>query len=86
MIDIIVRSVTAFPRVETKIYLDNKQAGAIMLKPAIPDDIVKECKLKVYNLLEDERIGPELRMQDFDKYTSLMNGIVSILNHILCSK
>lgn len=27
-------------------------------------------------MLEEERIGPELRMQDFDKYMSLMNGLV----------
>lgn len=77
MIDIIVRAVGAFPRVETKVYLDSKQAGTVLLKPAIPNDIIQECKLKIYDLLEDERIGPELRMQDFDKYMSLMNGIVS---------
>lgn len=26
-------------------------------------------------MLEEQRIGPELRLQDFDKYMSLMNGI-----------
>lgn len=26
-------------------------------------------------MLEEQRIGPELRLQDFDKYMSLMNGV-----------
>lgn len=32
-------------------------------------------------MLEDHRIGPELKMQDFDKYLNLINGEVIIIFH-----
>lgn len=36
--------------------------------------MIEECKIRIYEVLEEQRIGPELRMQDFDKYMTLMNG------------
>lgn len=75
MIDVIVRASQIFPRIEKKMFLDNP---IIMdedyLRPNIPGVIIQECKQQIHELLEEQRIGPELRMQDFDKYMTLMNG------------
>jgi dynein heavy chain, axonemal len=75
MTDLIVNAVKAFPRIETKFYMD-VEGEVILLKPAIPKDIVDRCRLQIQEMLEEQRIGPELRMQDFDDYMSLMNGKV----------
>lgn len=74
MIDCIVNAVKLFQRIESKVYVDVSNKN-IFLKPAIPPDFVEECRTKVYNMLEDQRIGPELRLHDFDPYLSLMNGL-----------
>lgn len=73
MIDIIVKAGNSFPRIETKIYLDSQQSEEY-LKPAIPMDIIESSRQRIHLMLEEERIGPELRMQDFDDYMDLMNG------------
>lgn len=36
--------------------------------------MIAQCKARICDVLEDQRIGPELRMQDFDQYMTLMNG------------
>jgi dynein heavy chain len=46
-------------------------------QPQIPQDIIAECRDRICAILEEQRIGPELRMQDFDNYMTLMNGVVS---------
>lgn len=74
MIDFIVKAGTTFQRIENKIYLDTQQSNEDRLKPAIPRDIIEDCRTKIHNVLEEQRIGPELRMQDFDDYMDLMNG------------
>lgn len=75
MIDTIVRASKIFPRIEIKMYPDGvNDMDNCMLKPDIPEQIITECKEKIHLMLEEQRIGPELRMQDFDKYMSLMNG------------
>lgn len=73
MIDVIVKAGNSFPRIESKVYMDT-QAGDDFLKPAIPLDIIDSCKARIHEILEEQRIGPELRMQDFDDYMDLMNG------------
>lgn len=73
LIDVIVKAGNALPRIETKVYLDT-QLSEEFLKPAIPNDIIEECRKKIYLLLEEQLIGPELRMQDFDDYVDLFNG------------
>ena len=40
-------------------------------------EYIEDCKNKVHELLVDQRIGPELRIQDFDDYIDLINGKVS---------
>lgn len=41
------------------------------------DEIVDECRATVQETLEEQRIGPELRVQDFDDYIHLINGEVN---------
>lgn len=43
-------------------------------KPAVPKDIIEACRSRIQNVLEEQRIGPEMGMQDFDDYMNLMNG------------
>lgn len=73
MIDVIMKAGNSFPRIEMKVYMDS-QTSDEFLKPAIPLDIVEACRLRIHEVLEEQRIGPELRMQDFDDYMNLMNG------------
>ncbi|KAJ8952272.1 hypothetical protein NQ318_007439 [Aromia moschata] len=61
------------PRLETKLYLDWVQPIEY-LKPTIPEELVEKYKVQIRDLLDNQRIGPELRVQDFDMYLSLMNG------------
>jgi dynein heavy chain, axonemal len=72
MIDVIVKAGNSFPRIESKVYLESQSEE--FLKPAIPSDIIESCRLSIHEVLEEQRIGPELRMQDFDDYMDLMNG------------
>lgn len=73
LIDVIVKAGNSFPRIETKLYMDSQQTEEF-LKPAIPLDIIDDCKTKIHLVLEDQRIRPELGVQDFDDYLDLMNG------------
>ncbi|KAL7044814.1 hypothetical protein ACKWTF_002067 [Chironomus riparius] len=73
MIDLIVKAGNSLPRIEAKVYVDSQATGEF-LRPAIPNDIIENCRARIYFLLEEQRIGPELRMQDFDDYMDLMNG------------
>lgn len=43
-------------------------------QPIISDEFVDSHKAKVLITLEEQRIGPELRLQDFDEYIDLVNG------------
>ena len=43
----------------------------------VPVDFIQECKEKVALNLDDQRIGPELRVQDFDEYMRLINEEVN---------
>lgn len=73
LIDIAVNAVKMFQRIECKVFVDVASSN-LFLRPAIPPDIINACRGKIYDLLEDQRIGPELRLHDFDAYLSLMNG------------
>lgn len=74
MIDCVVNAVKMFQRIESKVYADVTTTN-IYLKPVIPKDFVESCRGRIYRLLEDQRIGPELRLNDFDPFLSLMNGL-----------
>lgn len=73
LVEAIVKAGTAFPRIESKVYIDT-QTTEEFLKPAIPADYIEECRTRIHEVLEEQRIGPELRMQDLDDYMDLMNG------------
>ncbi|XP_033607299.1 dynein heavy chain 7, axonemal isoform X2 [Cryptotermes secundus] len=72
MYNMMIAAVRNLPCLETKLYLD-WGGPQMVLKPIIPDDIVEHDKERVSNTLEDQRIGPELRVQDFDDYMNLIN-------------
>lgn len=48
----------------------------ITFQPLVPQLRVDEYKEGVSNILDDHRIGPELRIQDFDDFLHLINGDV----------
>ncbi|XP_055588743.1 dynein axonemal heavy chain 7 isoform X2 [Uranotaenia lowii] len=73
IIDNIVKAVKSFKRIERQL-LPSFPCVDAMLKPDISADIINQCKARICDVLEEQRIGPELRMQDFDNYMSLMNG------------
>ncbi|XP_055917464.1 dynein axonemal heavy chain 7 [Eupeodes corollae] len=75
IIDNMILAIQQLPRVESKLYTDLKVSKQTFLQPAIPESIIFTAKRKICDLLEDQRIGPELRLQDFDEFMSLMNGI-----------
>jgi hypothetical protein len=56
----------------------------LSLQPTIPDITVEDYKQQIRDLLENQRIGPELRVQDFDEYMPLINGEVSSQVSLLC--
>ncbi|XP_071052662.1 dynein axonemal heavy chain 7-like isoform X1 [Onthophagus taurus] len=72
-LDDIVEAAKTIPRIESQIYLDH-QLKTYTLQPVIPEEIVENYRQKIKDLLEDQRIGPELRVQDFDEYMHLVNG------------
>lgn len=78
IVESILAAVQHFPRIETTI--SNFQqfefhARSEYLKPIIPADEIDKCKTQITDVLEEERIVPELMLQDFDDYTDLMNGV-----------
>lgn len=76
IVDNIVSSVQNFDRLEAKLeQFVSLGDAALPLKPEIPLHLIDDCRRRIFNLLEEQRIGPELRLQDFDEYMSLMNGI-----------
>lgn len=89
MIDNIVNAIQMFPRIEcrfpyvvTSLSSSSTASGgggsgvATMthLKPIIPSQFIDNCRCTIDELLEEQRIGPQLRLQDFDEYMDLMNG------------
>lgn len=74
IIDSIILAVKNLPRIEGKLYTDLRLSEKPCLTPAIPESIIAETRNRICALLEEQRIGPELRLQDFDKYINLMNG------------
>lgn len=78
LVDGIADAIKSFDRIETKMtvcFRRNNQKPDTHLNPIIPVEFITECRYRIYEMLEEQRIGPELRLQDFDEYMSLMNGI-----------
>ncbi|KAH8413286.1 hypothetical protein KR009_009673 [Drosophila setifemur] len=74
VIDSILLSIQMHPRIESKLYTDLVVSKKFFLTPAVPDSIVQETKNRICAMLEEQRIGPELRLQDFDPFIDLING------------
>jgi hypothetical protein len=47
-----------------------------LLQPVVPAELLAEAQGNLTDTLEEQRILPELRIQDFDDYISLINGEV----------
>lgn len=71
--DYIIRTVEKFERIENY-FVEDLKCSAKYLKPNISADIINTCRSRILAVLEENRIEPELRLQDFDTYLSLMNG------------
>lgn len=76
IIDSIQNAVQHFDRLEYTLTqaLSISNLRSKQLKPIIPENIVSDCRNDIVDVLEEERIVPELLLQDFDEYMSLMNG------------
>lgn len=75
IVESVLVAVQNFPRIETT--MDNYralQSRASHLKPIISADVIDKCRANITDTLEEERIVPELMLQDFDDYIDLMNG------------
>lgn len=76
IVENILGAVQHFDRIETTMAIFQQlNARAKYLKPIIPIDVVGECRNRIIDVLEEERIVPVLRLQDFDDYMNLMNGV-----------
>lgn len=68
------------------LWLDKVKVLMVLLlffQPVILDEIVNECRKLVEETLHEQRIGPELRVQDFDDYIHLINGDVRVYIFLL---
>lgn len=54
-------------------------------QPIIDNDLVEGYKKQIADLINEQRIGPELRVQDFDNYICLLNGEVGSLLLLIVS-
>ncbi|XP_063983101.1 dynein axonemal heavy chain 7-like [Diachasmimorpha longicaudata] len=66
------QAVCGYPRIERKLY-DKSTLARGILKPMILDDILNKYKNQITELIQEHRIGPELQIQNFDKYVTLIN-------------
>lgn len=74
VIDRIVGTVTDFPRLENKLYLDSVKSQTSPLSPYIPPEAISTCKTKIRRFLERQRIAPEASLADYNEFQDLMNG------------
>lgn len=81
IIESVLVAVQNFQRIETTMpnfseFLEHNDdiRNSSGLKPIIPTDVIDECRTQIMYVLEEERIVPELMLQDFDDYMDLMNG------------
>lgn len=77
VVDSILSAAQNFERIENTLSICPATSDNLCLKylkPVIPDEIINDCLNEIVDVLEEERIIPELLLQDFDSYMSLMNG------------
>lgn len=71
--DLILRTVEKFERIENY-FIEDSKCTLKYLNPNVSQQIVDECKQQILFVLSENRVQPELSIQDFDAYLSLMNG------------
>ncbi|XP_031619236.1 LOW QUALITY PROTEIN: dynein heavy chain 7, axonemal [Contarinia nasturtii] len=77
IIENVLAAVQNFVRIETTMpmfYDDMQRVRSNCLKPIISTAVIDECRAEITAVLEEERIVPELMLQDFDQFFDLMNG------------
>ncbi|XP_075991785.1 dynein heavy chain at 36C [Anticarsia gemmatalis] len=72
--DFLIDACRQAPRLETLLYQDFQTDDRTSLKPIIDHSLVDDYKKLIADLIAEQRIGPELRVQDFDDYVCLLNG------------
>ncbi|XP_050670474.1 dynein axonemal heavy chain 7-like [Leptidea sinapis] len=72
--DFIIDACRQTPRLETILYQDYVITTRVTLRPVIDNEIIEGYKKSIIDLINEQRIGPELRVQDFDDYVCLLNG------------
>lgn len=75
IIESVLASVQNFRRIETTMEnFPELNSRTAYLKPIISADVIDKCRAQITDILEEERIVPELMLQDFDNFIDLMNG------------
>ncbi|XP_034234713.1 dynein heavy chain 7, axonemal isoform X2 [Thrips palmi] len=73
LLDLLVESVGDLPRMESRLYAD-WDGPVEELHPVIPEDLIESYKENIKELIEEHRIGVEMRVEDFDPYIKLVNS------------
>lgn len=76
IVECILLAVQNFQRIETTMEHFNEimHSRNTHLQPIIAADVIDKCRSQITDILDEERIVPELMLQDFDDYIDLMNG------------
>ncbi|XP_068992612.1 dynein axonemal heavy chain 7 [Neodiprion pinetum] len=72
LLDAMLQAVSGFPRLETQLYLDWSGPPAF-LKPKVSPVQVAVYKKQISALIEEQRVEPQTRLADFEKYEHLFN-------------
>ncbi|XP_041119882.1 dynein heavy chain 7, axonemal isoform X1 [Polyodon spathula] len=72
--DVIIKSVSLVPRVETKLYSEwPGSKSRSMLKPIVLPEILEEQYKVVRQVVQRESVGPQAHLHLYDKYIMLVN-------------
>lgn len=74
VIDKILEAVQSFPRLESKVFLDNLTNRNTNLSPSISSELIATCKQRICDRLQQHRIAPEKSLDDFSDFNELMDG------------
>lgn len=75
IVECILLAVQNFQRIETTMeHFNEMHSRNTHLQPIIAADVIDKCRTQITDILDEERIVPELMLQDFDDYIDLMNG------------
>lgn len=80
VVECILLAVQNFQRIETtmehfnEMHSSSSSSRNTHLQPIIAADVIDKCRTQITDILDEERIVPELMLQDFDDYIDLMNG------------